>query len=106
MQTRKTGLGLERSMNPGNHNVAFLTGEFQGDAVSVTSLFLGQIPLPLQMTSHSASNAYAPPSDGYNALNMAFGWATVRETHDIRHRMLSQSLIASHLLRTFFCRCR
>ena len=46
-------------------------GRFSGSGTP-TDRSSGQIPLSLQMTSSPASNPYAAPSNGYNAINNAF----------------------------------
>lgn len=46
-------------------------GPFSGSGTP-TDRSSGQIPLSLQMTSSPASNTYAAPSNGYNAINNAF----------------------------------
>ena len=46
-------------------------GRFSGSGTP-TDRSSGQIPLSLQMTSGPASNTYAAPSNGYNAINNAF----------------------------------
>ena len=46
-------------------------GRFSGSGTP-TERSSGQIPLSLQMTSSPASNTYAAPSSGYNAINNAF----------------------------------
>lgn len=46
-------------------------GRFSGSGTP-TDRSSGQIPLSLQMTSSPASNTYAAPSNGYNAINNAF----------------------------------
>ncbi|KAL9134916.1 MAG: hypothetical protein Q9175_003903 [Cornicularia normoerica] len=53
------------------HNQGLGQGRFSGSGTPIDRSS-GQIPLLLQMTSSPASNTYAAPSNGVNAINNAF----------------------------------
>lgn len=58
-------------MSQDSHSQSQGQGRFSGSGTP-TDRSSGQIPLSLQMTSSPASNTYAAPSNGFNAINNAF----------------------------------